>query len=67
MYSRENGKAIKFAGPEALEMMMAYNWPGNVRELENTMERAIVLADHDAQLITPDLLPMSVQMTAASA
>ena len=63
MYAGENGKAIKFASPEALEMMMAYNWPGNVRELENTIERAIVLADHDAQLITPDLLPMSVQMT----
>ena len=62
MYAGENGKAIKFASPEALEMMMACNWPGNVRELENSMERAIVLADHDAQLITLDLLPMIVQV-----
>ncbi len=61
LYARENGKAVRFASPEALELMMAYNWPGNVRELENTIERAIVLADPDAQLITPDLLPMNIQ------
>ncbi len=60
-YAKENGKMIKFASPEALEIMMDYKWPGNVRQLENTVERAIVLADDDAQLITPDLLPMSVR------
>ena len=64
MYARDNGKAVKFASPEALEMMMAYAWPGNVRELENTIERATVLADPDAQLITPDLLTVSIQMAA---
>lgn len=64
MYASQNGKGIKFASPEALEMMMGYGWPGNVRELENAIERAVVLADPDAQLITPDLLPISVQMAA---
>jgi DNA-binding NtrC family response regulator len=59
-YAKENGKVIKYASPEALEIMMNYQWPGNVRQLENTIERAIVLADTDAQLITPDLLPMSM-------
>ncbi|HEX2924601.1 MAG TPA: sigma-54 dependent transcriptional regulator [Chloroflexota bacterium] len=61
-YNRENNKNIKYVNPEALEMMMNYRWPGNVRELENVMERALVLADSGASLITPDLLPMSVQM-----
>jgi DNA-binding NtrC family response regulator len=61
-YNRENNKKVKFVGPEALEMMIKYRWPGNVRELENVMERAIVLAESSASLITPDLLPMSVQM-----
>jgi DNA-binding NtrC family response regulator len=28
----------------ALEMLTEYTWPGNVRQLENTIERAIVLA-----------------------
>src|SRR5262249_40769618 len=25
--------------------LAAYHWPGNVRELQNTMERAVILAD----------------------
>lgn len=59
-YNKENGKSIKYAGPEALDLMMKYRWPGNIRQLENTIERAVVLADPDAQLITADLLPVSI-------
>ncbi len=29
---------------EALQMIEEYDWPGNVRELENTLERAVVMA-----------------------
>ncbi len=29
---------------EALDMIQEYDWPGNVRELENTLERAVVMA-----------------------
>jgi two-component system response regulator AtoC len=31
--------------PEAMAALLAHAWPGNVRELENTIERALVLAD----------------------
>ncbi len=31
--------------PGALEVLLNYRWFGNVRELENTIERAVVLAD----------------------
>lgn len=36
---------------EVLRWIQAYHWPGNVRELANTLERAIVLAEHDTLLI----------------
>ncbi len=29
---------------EALAVLQAYDWPGNVRELENTVERAVIMA-----------------------
>lgn len=60
MYAPDNAKKIEHASPETLEMMINYRWPGNVRELENTIERAVVLADPDAKFITPDLLPPSM-------
>lgn len=61
IYSRENLRSVEFASPEALDLMMQYRWPGNVRELENAIERAVVLADPGAKLITPDLLPPVVR------
>ena len=33
--------------PETLEVLMSRPWPGNVRELENTIERAVLLAETD--------------------
>lgn len=37
-------KAIEGLEPEALERLRMHDWPGNVRELQNTIERAVVLA-----------------------
>lgn len=36
---------------EVLRWIRAYHWPGNVRELANTLEKAIVLAEHDTLLL----------------
>jgi DNA-binding NtrC family response regulator len=44
--------------PTALERLLRYPWPGNVRELENAIERAAILARHEA--IEPDDLPPHV-------
>jgi two-component system, NtrC family, response regulator AtoC len=41
------GINIRGLDPEARRLMLDYSWPGNVRELENTIERAMVLAEKD--------------------
>jgi two-component system response regulator AtoC len=42
------GTAIRGLDAEARKALIDYAWPGNVRELENTIERAMVLADSDS-------------------
>jgi two-component system response regulator AtoC len=39
------GTTIRAIGPDARRLLLEYAWPGNVRELENTIERAMVLAE----------------------
>ena len=46
-YARMHGRHIKRISTPAIDMLMAYHWPGNVRELENTLERAVLVADSD--------------------
>jgi two-component system response regulator AtoC len=41
------GTRIRGLTNEARKQMLEYAWPGNVRELENTIERAMVLAESD--------------------
>jgi len=41
------GTSIRGINPEARRILMSYPWPGNVRELENTVERAMVLAESE--------------------
>ncbi len=41
------GTQIRGLDAEARKALIDYSWPGNVRELENTIERAMVLADTD--------------------
>ena len=46
-FAAEEGKRIRGLSAEALAMLASYSWPGNVRQLENTLFRAVVLADGD--------------------
>ena len=44
-FNVEEGKSVAGASPETMAFLTAHDWPGNVRQLENTVYRAIVLAD----------------------
>ena len=46
-FTTEIGKEIRGFAPDALALLESYRFPGNVRELENTIERAVVLAEGD--------------------
>jgi two-component system response regulator AtoC len=63
------GTAIRGVDTEARRILVEYAWPGNVRELENTIERAMVLAEGDLLLAAdlPDRIreardPVQVQL-----
>jgi DNA-binding NtrC family response regulator len=44
-FAGELKKKIEGLEPDAQKLLMRYNWPGNIRELENTIERAMLLAE----------------------
>ncbi|GAB4393683.1 MAG: hypothetical protein Tsb0032_14040 [Kiloniellaceae bacterium] len=43
-YSEANGVPNLEVTPEAMQLLKSHHWRGNVRELENTMHRAVLLA-----------------------
>jgi DNA-binding NtrC family response regulator len=69
-FSREFAKAGLELASDAKQRLMEYRWPGNVRELQNTLERAVILADgltihaNGLQLLSPkpdgDTLPQGM-------
>jgi DNA-binding NtrC family response regulator len=44
-FANEENRCLDGIGPEALDLLMRYVWPGNVRQLENTIFRAVILAE----------------------
>jgi len=50
-FSAKRNRNVTGFSEQALQAMEAYEWPGNVRELENTVERALVMAEK--QIIEP--------------
>ncbi len=54
--SLEMNKQIRGIEPHAMRILTRYDWPGNIRELENTIERAVLLAEGD--MLSPDDLEL---------
>ncbi|MDQ8200023.1 sigma-54 dependent transcriptional regulator [Pelagicoccus enzymogenes] len=44
-FGRKHGKQIKGFTDDAIVALERHPWPGNVRELQNTIERAVILAE----------------------
>jgi DNA-binding NtrC family response regulator len=47
-FGAEEGKRIQSVSAKALALLQSHSWPGNVRQLENTVFRAVVLAEGDS-------------------
>lgn len=58
-FSEANGVALRKMTPETLTILEKHHWRGNVRELENTMHRAVLMAQGD--VITPEAIILSGQ------
>jgi DNA-binding NtrC family response regulator len=55
-FSHALSKKVKKIDPVAMRLLKGYRWPGNIRELENTIERAVLMAETD--VVTPDDLSL---------
>lgn len=55
-YSKLVKRKMRGVHMEAFKMLSEYHWPGNIRELENTIERAILMAE--GNVIMPNELEL---------
>lgn len=46
-YSSKYQKTSLSLNDQACEKLLQYPWPGNVRELQHTIEKAVILSDHN--------------------
>ncbi|MAS40277.1 MAG: PEP-CTERM-box response regulator transcription factor [Porticoccaceae bacterium] len=44
-FAEENGRGSMRLSDDAISAIEAHRWPGNVRELENSVKRAVIMAD----------------------
>lgn len=54
--AEDNGVAVRTVAPDAIAALKAHRWPGNVRELENTIHRAVLLAN-GSEIHAEDISP----------
>ncbi len=59
LYAERHRKPVEGVDGEAMDLLDGYRWPGNVRELQNTVERAVVLAQ--AEQLTAAALPEAIR------
>jgi two-component system nitrogen regulation response regulator GlnG len=63
-FSRELGREVQDAGPQALARLVAYSWPGNIRELQSVLKQALLKAS--GTVLLPAFLPELAEGLASS-
>lgn len=61
---RQLGRGPSRISAEALEAIARFQWPGNVREMRNVLERALLMASGEPELLTQHL-PAEMRKTGA--
>jgi two-component system response regulator AtoC len=59
LFNEKFDKEINGISSAAMALLCEYKWPGNVRELENTIERAVILAEEE--LLLPEHFPSDLK------
>ena len=59
-FSKDYDKKIKYFEVEALNYLMDYEWKGNVRELKNVIERSVLVANDEEELLLKNHLPKEI-------
>jgi transcriptional regulator with GAF, ATPase, and Fis domain len=69
-YAERFHKSVRGVDAGALDVLIAHGWPGNIRELENTLQRAVLLAQGEVigrAALPRELLPAVPELPVASA
>lgn len=66
-FAEQNNMPHRPLDETALRALLAHNWPGNVRELENTLHRAVLLANGDTISADAIVLPDGTRPAASFA
>jgi DNA-binding NtrC family response regulator len=64
-YAHALNKQVKHIAPAAMRIIEGYRWPGNIRELENTIERAVLMAETDVVSAEDLSLPFKPEVSPA--
>lgn len=60
-FARQYNLGRRILPEKSKDLLRKYHWPGNVRELRNAIKRAMIM--YDAEVLTPDMIPVSVRST----
>jgi len=55
-------KSLKKIDLETMHILLNHQWKGNVRELKNVIERSVILAKKNEQILTINHLPIEVKI-----